>query len=77
MDFAPIYLIERFFYRFGDFFRHWYIDGSLAFKARFFLTAKALRLPLTFFLAIPFIIFYFIWLAIPVIIIFYATRIFS
>lgn len=28
MDFAPIYLIQRFFYRFVDFFHHWYVDGS-------------------------------------------------
>jgi hypothetical protein len=28
MDFAPVYLLERFFYRFLDFFHHWYVDGS-------------------------------------------------
>lgn len=28
MDFAFVYLIQRFFYRFFDFFHHWYIDGS-------------------------------------------------
>ena len=26
--FAPIYLIDRFFYRIFDFFRHWYVNGS-------------------------------------------------
>ena len=28
MDFAPAYLAQRFFYRFADFFHHWYVDGS-------------------------------------------------
>ena len=28
MDFAFIYLIQRFFYRFFGFFRNWYVDGS-------------------------------------------------
>ncbi len=27
-DFAIGYLIERFFFRLGDFFHHWYADGS-------------------------------------------------
>jgi len=30
MDFALVYLIQRFFYRIFDFFHHWYIDGSRA-----------------------------------------------
>ena len=28
MDFAPAYLVYRFFYRIADFFHHWYVDGS-------------------------------------------------
>jgi len=28
MDFAPAYLVQRFVYRFVDFFHHWYVDGS-------------------------------------------------
>ena len=28
MDFAPAYLVQRFFYRLIDFFHHWYVDGS-------------------------------------------------
>ena len=28
MDFAPVYLVERFLYRIKDFFHHWYVDGS-------------------------------------------------
>lgn len=28
MDFSLVYLINRFFYRFIDFFHHWYVDGS-------------------------------------------------
>ena len=28
MDFAFIYVIQRFFCRFLDFFHHWYVDGS-------------------------------------------------
>ncbi|MGC9968299.1 MAG: hypothetical protein ABSC29_01030 [Minisyncoccia bacterium] len=35
MDFAPVYLVQRFFYRLVDFFRHWYIDGSRAVGHRF------------------------------------------
>ncbi len=35
MDFAPVYLIQRFFYRIFDFFHHWYIDGSRAIARRF------------------------------------------
>lgn len=28
MNFAPNYLVYRFFYRIFDFFHHWYVDGS-------------------------------------------------
>lgn len=35
MDFAPIYLVQRFFYRAVDFFHHWYVDGSRAIGHRF------------------------------------------
>jgi hypothetical protein len=35
MAFAPAYLAERFFYRFVDFFHHWYVDGSRAIGHRF------------------------------------------
>jgi hypothetical protein len=38
MDFAPIYLIQRFFYRLFDFFHHWYVDGSRAFGRTFITT---------------------------------------
>src|SRR6185436_3340892 len=38
MDFAPIYLVRRFFYRFFDFFTHWYVDGSRAFGRTFIET---------------------------------------
>jgi hypothetical protein len=41
MDFAPIYLIQRFFYRIGDFFHHWYIDGSRAIGNQFMVTLAA------------------------------------
>ncbi len=33
MDFAPIYLVQRFIFRIGDFFHHWYVDGSRRFAA--------------------------------------------
>jgi hypothetical protein len=51
MDFAPVYLIERFFYRIFEFFHHWYVDGSRAI-ARRFMTAltsadRALALKIT------------------------------
>jgi hypothetical protein len=35
MDFAPVYLIQRFFYRLVDFFHHWYVDGSRVIGHRF------------------------------------------
>lgn len=28
MNFAPNYLVARMVYRIGDFFHHWYVDGS-------------------------------------------------
>ena len=31
MDFSIVYLASRAFYRIGDFFHHWYIDGSRRF----------------------------------------------
>ncbi len=41
MDFAPIYLIQRFFYRIADFFHHWYVDGSRAIGNQFMVTLQA------------------------------------
>lgn len=38
MDFAPIYLLQRFFYRIGEFFHNWYIDGSRAIAGTFMRT---------------------------------------
>jgi hypothetical protein len=38
MDFALVYLLQRFFYRIFEFFHHWYIDGSRAI-ARHFMKA--------------------------------------
>lgn len=35
MDFAFVYLIQQFFYRFFDFFHHWYVDGSRTIGHRF------------------------------------------
>ncbi len=40
MDFSLVYLVQRFFYRFFDFFHHWYVDGSRAF-GRAFITSLA------------------------------------
>jgi hypothetical protein len=42
MDFAPVYLIQRFFYRIVDFFHHWYIDGSRYLGHRFLLVLQGL-----------------------------------
>lgn len=36
MNFAPAYLIHRFFYLAFEFFHHWYIDGSRALGRWFF-----------------------------------------
>jgi hypothetical protein len=41
MDFAPIYLLQRLVYRIGDFFHHWYVDGSRAIGNKFILTLEA------------------------------------
>src|ERR1700722_15603383 len=41
MDFAPIYLVQRFFYHIGDFFHHWYVDGSRAIGNKFMVTLTA------------------------------------
>jgi hypothetical protein len=35
MDFSFVYLVQRFFIRFIDFFHHWYVDGSRAFGKHF------------------------------------------
>lgn len=34
MNFAPLYLLNRFFFRISDFFHHWYIDGSRVYAHR-------------------------------------------
>jgi len=41
MDFALVYVVQRFFYRFFDFFHHWYVDGSKAFARRLMSTLAA------------------------------------
>lgn len=41
MDFAPAYLIERFFYRIIDLFHHWYVDGSRVIGHRFITALEA------------------------------------
>jgi hypothetical protein len=38
MDFSVVYLVRRLWYRFLDFFHHWYIDGSRAIGRRFLAT---------------------------------------
>lgn len=35
MSFAPLYLLNRLFFRISDFFHHWYLDGSRAILHRF------------------------------------------
>ncbi len=51
MDFALVYLVQRFFYRIFEFFHHWYIDGSRMVGRRFMdaLTAadRSLALKIT------------------------------
>lgn len=41
MDFALVYLVQRFFYRIFDFFHHWYVDGSREFGHRLISTLAA------------------------------------
>ncbi|HVM76714.1 MAG TPA: hypothetical protein VMU07_01000 [Candidatus Paceibacterota bacterium] len=41
MDFSPAYLVQRFFYRFFDFFHHWYVDGSRSIAHAFISTLTA------------------------------------
>ena len=38
MEFAPVYLIQRLWFRIYSFFKHWYGDGSRAIWGRFLLT---------------------------------------
>ena len=40
MDFAPVYLIQRFFYHLVNFFHHWYVDGSRNIGHRFVTTLE-------------------------------------
>src|ERR1700722_10341701 len=40
MDFAPVYLLKRFFYHIVDFFHHWYVDGSRAIANKYILTLE-------------------------------------
>ncbi len=55
MNFAPLYLLNRFFFRFTDFLHHWYIGGSRALGASFMNTLEgwdrvlALRVTLHYF----------------------------
>ena len=42
MDFAPVYLVERLFYRLKEFFHHWYVDGSRRFAHKFISTLEDL-----------------------------------
>lgn len=52
MIFAPVYLIQRFFYRLIDFFHHWYVDGSRVIGHRFMealaRTDRSLAIKVTF-----------------------------
>lgn len=41
MDFAPAYLLQRFWYRIEIFFRHWYVGGSRAIGNKFMLALEA------------------------------------
>ncbi len=54
MSFAPLYLLNRFFFRLSDFFHHWYIDGSRQFARSFigFLAAldRVFAVRITFYL---------------------------
>ena len=113
MDFAAVYLVQRFFYRIFDFFHHWYIDGSRAIGSSFMSTLEAtdqsLALRVTIrhffeplykdytvigrilgivfrtgrviiglvsylFLAAIFLLVYFVWIAIPFLIFYYAAK---
>lgn len=55
MSFAPLYLLNRLFFRVSDFFHHWYLDGSRAILHRFISTFEnldqtfALRVTLRYF----------------------------
>ena len=41
MNFAFVYIVQRFFYRFLDFFHHWYVDGSRVIGNQLMLTLEA------------------------------------
>lgn len=42
MNFAAIYLANRFFYRLTDFFHHWYVDASRVIAHAFISTLESL-----------------------------------
>jgi hypothetical protein len=42
MDFAIVYVVQRFFYRVLDFFHHWYIDGSRVIAHNFISTLESI-----------------------------------
>jgi hypothetical protein len=42
MSFAPLYLLNRLFFRASDFFHHWYIDGSRVIWHKFVSAFEAL-----------------------------------
>ena len=79
MDFAPAYLLERFFYRFGEFFRHWYADGSRYFFRKFresfrgAYASAALRV-WHYLLGVVLAAAYVVWLAVPALLLFHVVR---
>ncbi len=68
MSFAPLYLLNRFFFRVSDFFHHWYGDGSRVFRKRFLAFRD--KPILMVMLGIPLAVAYLIWITIPFFVLF-------
>ena len=71
MDFSLIYLVHRFFYRFFDFFHHWYVDGSRWFGRKFMGTFRlVIGLMIYLVASIIMLLFYIVWLGIPAVVLY-------
>lgn len=76
------YICRRFVYRIADFFKHWYRDGLRAIAKRFARAMMSVRDSLAapfryiFYgvITLAFAIVSIVWLAIPVILLFYAAK---
>lgn len=48
MNFSLVYILNRFFFRLGDFFHHWYVDGARYLFHYFFVSLEKIDRRLAF-----------------------------